>query len=123
MVKFIYCVRRHPSLTPQEFRKYWLEQHGPLVRSMAKAIKARRYVQSHLLDSPVNDFIRQTRGTTEAYDGLTEIWWDSIEDAVAASNSPEGQAANRRLAEDEARFCDLSKCSVFFSEEHTIFDI
>jgi uncharacterized protein (TIGR02118 family) len=121
MIKFIYCVRRRPEMTPEQFRKYWLENHGPLVRSCAKALRARKYVQSHTLDTPLNQVVRQARGTKEPYDGLTEIWWDSFEDALAAAQTPEGQRANQLLAEDEARFCDLPNCAVFFSEEHTIF--
>ena len=121
MIKFIYCVRRRPDLTPEGFRKYWIENHGPLVRSFAQTLKARRYVQSHTLDTPLNTYAQQPRGTREPYDGITEIWWDSAEDLGAALSTPEGQEANRILSEDEARFCDLPKCSVFFTEEHTIF--
>src|SRR6185312_7109840 len=122
MLKFIYCVRRHPSKSPEAFRKYWLENHGPLVRSFAKTLRAKRYVQSHTLDTPLNAAAQQPRGSKPAYDGITELWWDNAEDLIAALSSPEGQAANKTLAEDEARFCDLPNCSVFFTEEHTIFD-
>jgi uncharacterized protein (TIGR02118 family) len=122
MIKFIYCVRRRAELTPDAFRKYWLENHGPLVRKCAEAMRAVRYVQSHTLDTPLNEMARQARGTLPAYDGLTELWWNKIEDLIEAWKTPEGLEANRILAEDEARFCDLSKCSVFFSVEHTIFD-
>jgi uncharacterized protein (TIGR02118 family) len=123
MLKFVYCVRRRPDMSPEAFRKYWLEHHGPLVRSFATTLKARRYVQSHTLDNPLlNAAAQQPRGTKPPYDGITELWWDSIEDLGAALQSPEGQEANRLLAEDEARFCDLPNCSVFFTQEHTIFD-
>jgi uncharacterized protein (TIGR02118 family) len=123
MLKFVYCVRRRPEMSPEAFRKYWLENHGPLVRSFATTLKARRYVQSHTLDNPLlNAAAQQPRGTKPPYDGITELWWDSIEDLAAALQSPEGQEANRLLAEDEARFCDLPNCSVFFTQEHTIFD-
>ena len=121
MIKFVYAVRRRPELSPEAFRKYWLEKHGPLVRQHAKALRAKRYVQSHTLDTPLNQITQQARGTQAPYDGLTELWWDSIEDLIAASQTPEGQAANVTLAQDEARFCDLPNCSVFFTEEHTIF--
>jgi len=122
MIKFVYCVRRRADVTPQAFRQYWLEKHGPLVKKCAEAMRARRYVQSHTLDTPLNAMARQARGTREPYDGLTELWWDKIDDLVAAWQTPEGQRANQLLAEDEARFCDLPGCSVFFTEEHTIFD-
>lgn len=122
MLKFVYCVRRHPRVSPEEFKKYWLEKHGPLVRSHAKALRAKKYVQSHTLDTPLNGAAQGPRGTKPPYDGITEVWWESAEDLVAALNTAEGQSANQTLAADEARFCDLPNCSVFFTEEHVIFD-
>ena len=122
MLKFVYCVRRHPRLSPEEFRKYWLENHGPLVRSFAAALNARRYVQSHTIHHPILSPAAQVpRQSRPPYDGITEIWWDSSEDLLAAMQTPEGQKANQTLAEDEARFCDLPNCTVFFTEEFTIF--
>ena len=122
MLKFVYCVRRRPDISPEAFRKYWLENHGPLVRKHAQALRAKKYIQSHTLDSELNKYAQQPRGTKPPYDGITEVWWDKAEDLVAALQSPEGQKANATLAEDEGRFCDLPNCSVFFTEEHTIFD-
>jgi uncharacterized protein (TIGR02118 family) len=122
MIKFVYCVRRRNGMSPEDFRQYWLEKHGPFVRSFAQLLRARRYVQSHTLDTPLNDHARQPRGASEPYDGITEIWWDKPEDLVAALSTPEGQEANRKLAEDEARFVDLARSAVFFTEEHTIFN-
>lgn len=121
MIKFVYCVRRHPSLSVEEFRKYWLDHHGPLVRSYAQALNAKRYVQSHTLDTPLNSHAQSPRGTKPAYDGITEVWWNSEEDLAKALSTPEGQAANAALAHDEGRFCDLQNCSVFFTKEHVVF--
>jgi uncharacterized protein (TIGR02118 family) len=121
MVKFVYLVRRRPELSPEAFRKYWLESHGPFVRTLAQALRAKRYVQSHTLDTPLNQIARQIRGAQAPYDGVTELWFDKIEDLFAAAQTPEGQQANIALAQDEAKFCDMANCSVFFTEEHTIF--
>ena len=121
MIKFVYVLRRRPDVDAQAFSKYWLEKHGPLVRQHAKALRAKRYVQSHMLESPFNQLAQQLRGARVPYDGLTEMWWDSVEDLMAASQTPEGQQANLSLAQDEARFCDLPGCSLFLTQEHTIF--
>jgi uncharacterized protein (TIGR02118 family) len=110
-------------MAPAEFRRYWLEEHGPLMRRYAGALRARRYVQSHTLDTPINEAIRQSRGTAEPYDGITEVWWDGPQALEAALASPEGREADRVLREDEARFVDLSRCRVFITEEHSIFDL
>jgi len=121
MVKFVYVVRRRPELSAEAFRKYWLENHGPFVRKLAHALRAKRYVQSHTLDTPLNQIARQIRGAQAPYDGVTELWFDKIEDLLAAAQTVEGQQANMALAQDEARFCDLPNCSVFFTEEHAVF--
>ena len=122
MIKFVYCVRRRRDVSPAAFTKYWLENHGALVRQYAKALRAVKYVQSHTLDTPLNQYAQQPRGTAEPYEGITEVWWKSAEDLAAALQTPEGQEANLILAKDEANFVDLSRSSVFFTEEKTIFD-
>ena len=121
MVKLVYCLRRRSDIGVEQCHTYWLEKHGLLMRSFAKSLRARRYVQSHLLQTPLNALIQQARGTQEPYDGIAEVWCDSIEDVIKALRTPEGQQANLLLAEDEGRFCDLAHCSVFFTQEHTIF--
>ncbi len=42
MIKLVYCLRRLPNLSREEFQRYWLETHGPLVRSRAQALRIRR---------------------------------------------------------------------------------
>jgi len=46
MIKLVYCVRRKAEIGADEFFRYWLEEHGPLVKSVAQVLNARRYVQS-----------------------------------------------------------------------------
>lgn len=118
MVKLVFCCRRNPALSREEFQRYWLDEHGPLVRSLREAIPSmRRYVQSHTLDTPANDAIRRSRGSAEAYDGITEVWFDEL----AGPSTEAAAAAGRRLLEDEARFIDLAHSTVFYTVEHEIF--
>jgi len=49
-IKLVGLLRRREDVPPEEFRRYWLEEHGPLVRSIVKAAGVKRYVQSHTLD-------------------------------------------------------------------------
>jgi uncharacterized protein (TIGR02118 family) len=122
MLKLVYCVRRRPDLSFDEFRDYWLHKHGPKVRGFAATMRARKYVQSHTLQSEMNDLARQPRGTADPYDGITEIWWDSAEDLQQAVETAECQEAFAALIQDEAQFVDLPRSSLFFTEEHTIFE-
>ena len=122
MVKLVYCIRRREDVSPEEFRRYWLDEHGPLVRSVASAIGAVRYVQSHTMAPELNEVLRGSRGADQPYDGITEVWWESLADLQASMQTPESQEAQRRLLEDESTFIDFSRSSVFMTEEHVIFD-
>lgn len=123
MIKLVYCARRRPGLAAQEFYDYWLNQHGPRVRSVAEKIGARRYVQSHTVAPEINQMLQSDRGTAPAYDGITEVWWDSADALMAALSTKEGAAAFAMLGEDEAHLVDFSQCRVFMTEEHEIFNI
>jgi uncharacterized protein (TIGR02118 family) len=122
MIKLTYCIRRRSDLSARAFRKYWIENHAPLVARHATALRARKYVQSHTIECDTNDALRASRGAAEGFDGITEVWWDSREAFEAALNTPEGQAAGRELLEDERNFIDFTQSSLFLTEEHTIFD-
>ena len=122
MVKLVFLLRRLPSLTQAEFQRYWRETHGPLVRRHADVLRIRRYVQTHALDTPYNAALRATRGTAEPYDGVAELWWDSLDELAAATSAPEGRAAGDALLEDERRFIDHAASSMFLCEEHPFVD-
>ena len=47
MIKLVYCLRKRDDIDNDRFCQYWLEEHGPVVKSVAEAIGASRYVQSH----------------------------------------------------------------------------
>lgn len=122
MIKLVYVIVRREGMSAQAFADYWLTRHGPLVAAQAKALRLRKYVQSHLIDDPANEGMRAARGMLPPVDGVTEVWWDSLEDFAAAYATAEGAESGRILAEDEAKFIDFEKSSVFLTEEHLIFD-
>ena len=72
----VYIVRARESMAPEEFYRYWREVHAPKVRSVAKAIRARKYIQSHTVDTPLNAALVASRGMSPIYEGITEVWWD-----------------------------------------------
>ena len=121
MLKLVYCVTRRAELEPAAFRRIWLEEHGPLVRSFAEALHALRYVQSHTVDPALNEVLAASRGMEAAYDGITEIWFPTRAAFEAALDSPAGQAAAAALIEDERRFIDFARSRLFLTEEHTVF--
>jgi hypothetical protein len=72
VVKLVYCLRKRADISSEELYRYWLNQHGPLVRKFAQAIKARKYVQSHTVAPEINQMFRDSRGLAEPYDGITD---------------------------------------------------
>jgi uncharacterized protein (TIGR02118 family) len=121
MIKIIMCLRRLPALSPDEFYRYWLEHHGPLVRRHAEALRIRRYTQGHTFTDPRIAPAVDARGCqVPSYDGVAEVYWDSIDDLVAGGSSHEGRAAGRALLEDERRFIDLANSALFYVREHEI---
>jgi uncharacterized protein (TIGR02118 family) len=122
VIKLVFVIRRREDMSAKEFHRYWLEEHGPLARELLEKLGARRYVQTHTLDSDLNQALAETRGTLEAYDGLAEVSWDTLDALVAAVGSEEGQRANETLTVDEARFIDFERSSVFITEEHTFLE-
>jgi uncharacterized protein (TIGR02118 family) len=120
MVKLVFCLRRLPNLTLPEFQTYWHDTHGPLVARHADTLRIRRYVQTHTRDVPLNAALQATRGGPEPYDGVAEIWFDSIDDLVAGTALEAGQQAARELLEDERRFIDLAQSPLWLAGEHPI---
>lgn len=120
MLKLIFCLRRRAELSQAEFQRYWLEQHGPLVRQHAAALGIRRYVQSHTLADPLNDLLQAGRGSDVPFDGVAELWWDDKTAFETASTSEDGRAASLILFEDERRFIDHARSPLFVTEEHAV---
>ena len=122
MIKLTFCLHRLPSLSRDEFQRYWREQHAPLVARHAATLRIRRYVQMHSLadGDPVNAGLRASRGGPEDFDGVAELWWDSLDDLAAAIASDEGRAAALALLEDERRFIDLARSPLWLGREHVV---
>ena len=122
MIKLTFALTRLPSLSREEFQAYWLERHGPLVASVREALGIRRYVQMHSLPAEASASLQASRGGPEGYDGVAQLWYDSLEALGAVMQRPEAQAAARLLLEDEKKFIDLPKSPLWWGEEKVIFD-
>ena len=123
MIKLVYIIRKRADISEKDFHEYWLKTHGPLVRGFAKSMRAKKYVQSHTVFEDAGKQIRGTRPKMkETYDGITEVWWDTIEDFSGGGVVQERAEAARALLEDESKFIDFEHSSIFLTEEHEIFD-
>ena len=118
MIKFVMCKTRHPNITREQFKDYWMNKHGPFFMSNAGAMGAKKYVQSHTLDTPLNKALRTSRGMMPEYDGVAEVWFESEQALMEGMSSPEGQELGAALLKDEGNFIDHAKSSAFIVQEH-----
>jgi uncharacterized protein (TIGR02118 family) len=106
MVKLVYCIRRKPEFTREEFIRYWGEVHGPIG---ARIPGVRKLVQSYTV--PVSGDVRPPD-----FDGMAELWFDDASALLRARQSPEWQASTA----DEAQFVDPARFAYFVTEERQI---
>jgi uncharacterized protein (TIGR02118 family) len=120
VIKLTFCLRRREGLSREEFQRMWHEEHAPLVRKHADTLGIRKYVQVHTTTTPFNDALRGSRDAPPEYDGVAELWWDSVDAAASAASTPEGAEAARQLLEDERRFIDHANSPLWLSEERPV---
>jgi uncharacterized protein (TIGR02118 family) len=124
VVKLVFALRRRSDLGREEFQRYWRETHALLVADRAEVLRIRRYVQCHTLETPLDDALRAARGPTiEPYDGVAELWWDSVDDLAAAMTTEEGAAAAGELLADEQNFIDLDASPIWLAEENVVVEL
>ena len=82
MIKRISLLTRKPGMSRGDFNTYWLEVHGPMVRTLPNV---RQYIQNHIDDDKHRHDL-PTGG--QAVDGIVEFWFDSVEDMDACFATP-----------------------------------
>ncbi len=120
MIKLTFCLRRLPHLSRDDFQRYWLETHAPLVAARAKVLGIVKYEQVHAGLDEMNAAIRASRGAPEPFDGIAEIWFESEAAMAKAGQNPGAAQAARELLEDERNFIDLANSPLWFNRVHTI---
>ena len=78
MVKLMFCLVRRADVDEAEFHRYWRDEHAPLVATHAEVLGLRRYVQAHAVHPHLNAALAATRGAPASYDGVAELWVDSV---------------------------------------------
>ena len=101
MVKLISLMKRKEGLSREEFGRWALEDHAPIGKRMPSI----RHYRINVL--------RADQPETE-YDGVFELWFDSIEALQAALDSEVGTEAR------EDAMAHASKRTHLRVEEHTI---
>lgn len=101
-------------------RRYWLETHGPLIRSHSPARGLVAYNQVHRLDTKLTQVFAAARGApAEPYMGHAESWF-----ARSSGGEPPAdmRAAMEAAIADEAKFIDWRKSAILVGKELVFVD-
>jgi len=111
MVKVAVMLKRKPGMSTAEFHRYWKDVHGPLVLGVPEFMRHfSKYVQCHAIAEAFSD----TPGAASQYDGIAEVWADSIDAVKRAFAEPRYL---ERIRPDEHTFLDLANCVFMVTEE------
>lgn len=119
IIKAYYPIRPLSRMKLEDAQLYWRTGHGPLIRRHAATSGILRYQQVHRFENRFEAGLREARGTlTEPYMGHAEIWFDGGQ----SRSGPELDEASRVAEEDERKFIDFARSSMWFGKEHVFVD-
>ena len=81
MIAAISLMMRRADISVAQFRRHWLDPHGVLTAGLPGV---RRYIQSHVVESPHNNGLARELDLM----GFPELWFDSYDDRNIAYTSP-----------------------------------
>ncbi|MEU4654001.1 EthD domain-containing protein [Streptomyces sp. NPDC023723] len=113
MLKFAFMINRIDGMSYESFAAYHRDRHAPLFTSIPEA---RRHVRKYTVSHPVP----AEHYPSPAYDGLTEIWFDSWADHDAFFGSENYRTL---VNPDEANFIDMSSVAVMVTEERVVLTV
>jgi uncharacterized protein (TIGR02118 family) len=118
MIAMIACAKRKPGMSLEEFNRYWIERHAPLVHSVPEFMRhVRKYVQYHVTADDSTG--TSPFGGGADHDGVGALWFDSRESMATAFAEPKYLEIIRP---DELKFLDLERCVIFITQELVIHD-
>jgi uncharacterized protein (TIGR02118 family) len=118
VLKIIHCLRRRPDLTPEEFEQYFRDVHAPLVAERAERMGIVGYVLAHTRMPEVNATLQEQEGSPEPFDGIAELWVESLDGL--ASQDPAVQQAAADLQHDQDNFIDRVQSPIWIAEENVV---
>ncbi|MBS0243557.1 MAG: EthD family reductase [Proteobacteria bacterium] len=108
MIKSLSLLTRKPGMSPEDFRKIWLAEHAPMVRSVPQV---RRYVLSFPLLEPTRPDVPTLPVSVDA---IAELWYDDMASLKEAAAS----AAMKKVTDNGALY--LGGIKTFVMEESPI---
>jgi uncharacterized protein (TIGR02118 family) len=105
MVKLMYILTPKAGISRDEFRRYWVETHAPIVKEIP-----------HLERYVINVFRARSDATSPAIGGVAEQWFASTE----AMRTSFGTVAAQRARADIANFAEVAQNAFGVVDEHIV---
>lgn len=120
-VKVIHSLMKRPGEETADFDERWTKQHVPAVIDALKNRGLRKYVVDRQLGLDPATFKGTLfeRGGVDQYAGVEELWFDSLEDALAMGSDPGLRDALRSSYET---FADVALSHSMYVIERVVFD-
>jgi uncharacterized protein (TIGR02118 family) len=119
-IKYYFPLRHLRNLSLDEAQLYWRTSHGPLIRRNAAAGNIKRYLQVHYYVDELEAEMRKARGTVvEPYTGHAELWFERT---GATVETVERKKGGQLAIEDERKFIDFTRSSLWLGKEHVFVD-
>jgi uncharacterized protein (TIGR02118 family) len=108
LMKQFALVRRRPGMSHEEFADFWVNTHGPLVKTRLPGL--RKYVLNVAFQPP-------DRPAPE-WDGVVELGFDDYPSLKRAMSTPEWLSPERQRSSEA--FLDLGKTQALHTVEHVV---
>ena len=117
MIRLIRCLRRRTDISPEQFRQFWNDpEYEEMIVQIVNATQAVSHVRNLTLQIDVNKELMEFHGTSEPYDGVVEIWWESAEALLPVINTASGAELQFRVNAFEDQFIDREASQFFITE-------
>ncbi len=117
MFKISFFVKKNDSVSPTEFRDYWLGRHAEMQRAYLPQIGVHQYLKCEVLhDHPLTVDGRNNFGTGPVRYDFVDHWiFNDIGDLRRGSATPRVQALMAEAYQDEDSMLDLAASNVQMS--------
>lgn len=120
-VKLIHRLQNKLEQPMDQFTRRWREEHAPMVIEALKAKGLRKYVINTplKLDPAVFKGTLFERGGIDMEQGLEELWFDGLEDALRLGSNTE---VRESIRSSFSGFVDIGNSYSMFVNERVVFD-
>jgi hypothetical protein len=122
MIKIFYLMRCLPHLSLEDFQSYWSDKHPQAAPEDAfSTLGVKRYIQVLPLETEARNLVIGPRtGLVEPFDGIAELWVESIEAIESDWSTEKAKEYIEIFFKDEQNFIDWTRSTILVSEENIV---